>query len=160
MPTALRFLMLLSLVVWVGGIMFFAFVLAPTVFSVLPTRALAGTVVNRALPILHWMGITSGLVFLGASMAYFHVTTGNMQPFAAQHLLILLMIVLTLVSMVGVGNRLAVLRADMGESLDRLPHEDARRVEFNRLHVWSTRIEGSVLFLGLAVLFLTARRLS
>ena len=35
-----RFFMLLSLVVWVGGIAFFAFVLAPTVFypGILPSR--------------------------------------------------------------------------------------------------------------------------
>lgn len=156
----LRFLMLLSLVVWVGGIMFFAFVLAPTVFSVLPTRALAGTVVNRALPILHWMGLVSGIVFLITSIAYSRITVGNAQPFAARNLLIVLMIILTLISQYGIGSKLAVLRADMGEALDRLPHDDARRVQFNKLHVWSTRLEGSVLFLGLAVLFLTARRLS
>jgi len=41
-----------------------------------------------------------------------------------------------------------------------VPHDDARRVEFNRLHHWSTRFEGSVLVLGLALLYLTARRLS
>jgi hypothetical protein len=41
-----------------------------------------------------------------------------------------------------------------------VPHDDPRRVEFNHLHVWSTRIESSVLLLGLALLFLTARRLS
>ena len=29
----LRFLMLLSLVIWIGGIIFFAFVVAPTVFK-------------------------------------------------------------------------------------------------------------------------------
>jgi len=36
----IRFLMLLSLVIWIGGLIFFAFVLAPTVFNpaVLPTR--------------------------------------------------------------------------------------------------------------------------
>ena len=156
----LRFFMLLSLVVWVGGIMFFAFVLAPTVFSVLPTRALAGTVVNRALPILHWMGILSGIVFLGTSIAYSRMTVGHAEPFAARNPLIVLMIVLTLISQFGIGAKLAVLRADMGEELDRLPHDDARRVQFNKLHVWSTRLEGSILFFGLAVLFLTARRLS
>jgi hypothetical protein len=31
-------------------------------------------------------------------------------------------------------------------------------VEFNRLHVWSTRSEGGVFFLGLVVVVLTARR--
>ena len=49
----LRFLMLLSLVVWIGGLIFFAFVLAPTAFSVLPTSHLAGNVVGRALGKLH-----------------------------------------------------------------------------------------------------------
>ncbi len=52
----LRFLMMLSLAVWLGGIVFFAFVLAPTVFSVLPTRNLAGMVVSRSLARLHWIG--------------------------------------------------------------------------------------------------------
>jgi len=33
-------------------------------------------------------------------------------------------------------------------------------VEFNRLHVWSTRVEGAVLVFGLGLLYLTARRLS
>jgi len=44
--------------------------------------------------------------------------------------------------------------------IDEVPHDDPRRLEFNRLHVWSTRIEGTVLVLGLALLYLTARRLS
>ena len=49
----LRFLMMLSLVVWIGGLVFFAFVLAPTAFQVLPNTHLAGNVVGRALGKLH-----------------------------------------------------------------------------------------------------------
>ena len=60
----LRFLMLLSLVVWIGGLIFFAFVLAPTAFTVLPTTHLAGNVVGRALSKLHWIAIFSGIVYL------------------------------------------------------------------------------------------------
>jgi hypothetical protein len=30
--------------------------------------------------------------------------------------------------------------------------------QFDRLHAWSTRLEGGVLFLGLGVVILTARR--
>ena len=60
----LRFLMLLSLVVWIGGLIFFAFVLAPTAFQVLPNTHLAGNVVGRALGKLHWIAIFSGIVFL------------------------------------------------------------------------------------------------
>jgi hypothetical protein len=42
--------------------------------------------------------------------------------------------------------------------IDNVPFTDARRVEFNRLHQWSTRTEGGVLLLGLVVVVLTARR--
>ena len=152
--------MLLSLVIWIGGIIFFAFVLAPTVFNpgILPTRQLAGNVVNRSLGILHWMAICCGIIFAVTSMIDSRVVNGTTEPFAPRHLLIYLMIILTLVSMFGVGARMQVLRQQM-VMIDEVPHDDARRVEFNRLHVWSTRIEATVLVLGLALLFLTARRM-
>ena len=156
-----RFLMLLSLVAWVGGILFFAFVLAPTVFhpGILPSRQLAGAVVSRSLGILHWMGLASGLVFLVMSMTQSQVRTGVAAPFAARNLLVYAMIVLTLVSMFGISTRMLALRNEM-VFIDDIPQDDARRVEFNRLHVWSTRLESTVLLLGLGVIFLTARRLS
>lgn len=151
--------MLLSLVIWIGGIIFFAFVLAPTVFhpGILPTRQLAGNIVNRSLSILHAMGIACGIVFAITSMVQARVTTGAAQPFAARHLLIYAMIALTLVSMFTVGSRMQVLRQEMAV-IDNVPHDDPRRVEFNRLHVWSTRLESTVLLLGLGLLYLTARR--
>src|ERR1035438_795408 len=93
----LRFLMFLSLVVWVGGIVFFAFVLAPTVFhpGILPSRQLAGAVVSRSLGILHWMGLTCGVVFLIASVTDSQVVNGVPALFSARNLLICAMILLT-----------------------------------------------------------------
>jgi len=159
--SAIRFLMLLSLVVWVGGIVFFAFVLAPTVFhpGILPSRHLAGAVVSRSLGILHAIGLTCGLVFLLTSMIDSQVTTGSVAPFAGRNLLVYVMIVLTLVSMFAISSRMLNLRNDM-VFIDNVPHDDPRRAEFNRLHEWSTRLESGVLLLGLAVIFLTSRRLS
>lgn len=156
-----RFLMLLSLVVWVGGIAFFAFVLAPTVFhaGILPSRQLAGAVVSRSLGILHWIGLISGVVFVVSSMIESQIVNGVADPFAGRNLLVYAMIVLTLISMVVISTRMLALRNDM-VFIDNVPHDDARRVEFNRLHVWSTRLESAVLLLGLAVIFLTSRRLS
>jgi len=156
-----RFLMLVSLVAWVGGILFFAFVVAPTVFhpGILPSRQLAGAVVSRSLGILHWIGLASGLVFLVASMIQSQVATGVVAPLAMRNLLVYAMIALTLISMFGISTRMLALRNDM-VFIDNIPHDDARRVEFNRLHEWSTRLESTVLLLGLAVIFLTARRLS
>ena len=156
-----RFLLLLSLVVWVGGIAFFAFVLAPTVFhpGILPSRQLAGMVVSRGLGILHWMGLTCGVVFLVTSVIDSQVVNGVPALFSARDLLICAMILLTLISMFAISTRMLDLRNQM-VFIDNVPHDDARRVEFNRLHVWSTRLESTVLLLGLAVIFLTSRRLS
>ena len=143
--------MLLSLVVWVGGIVFFAFVVAPTLFSVLPTRQLAGAVVTRALTSLHWIGIVAAVVLLVSS---FLVSSEHGK--IARQVCVLLMLALTLASEFGIGRRMTVLRAEMGE-IDGVAPADPRRIEFNRLHQWSTRLEGGVLLLGLATIFLIAR---
>jgi hypothetical protein len=153
----LRFLMLLSLIVWLGGIIFFV-VLAPTLFSVLPTRHLAGSVIAPMFTKLHWMGIVSGITFLISSMIYWRSTTGVAQPLAMRHLLIYFMLALTLTSQFGISPKMAALRASMGE-IDSVAITNPARVQFNALHVWSTRLESSVLLLGLAVVYLTARTL-
>ncbi len=153
----LRTMMLLALIVWIGGIIFFAFVLAPTVFSVLPTRELAGNVVNPSLNKLHWMGLFSGVVFLIFSLLYNQLLYAQMRAFSAAHLLLAIMLVLTAVSQFGVTPRMAALRSDMGV-IDNIRHDDPRRIEFNRLHEWSTRLEGGVFFCGLGLVALTARR--
>ncbi len=152
----LRFLMWLSLIVWLGGIIFFAAVVAPTVFSVLPTRHLAGNVVNLSLQALHWMGIVSGVVFLMSSILYRRFTTGATHWFAARHVLLCLMLFLTLASQFGISPKMAALRASMGD-IDSVSATDPARTAFNSLHVWSTRLEGGVLLLGLVVVYLTAK---
>jgi hypothetical protein len=155
--TWLRTLMLLALIVWIGGIIFFAFVLAPTVFTVLPIRELAGNVVSRSLTALHWMGLISGLVFLLCSVIYNQKKHADARLFSAAHVLMLVMLALTAISQFGITPRMRALRSDMGV-IDNVPENDARRVEFNRLHGWSTRAEGGVFLCGLVVVVLTARR--
>jgi len=151
----LRYLMLLSLIVWLGGLIFFAFVLAPTAFSVLPTRHLAGSLVGRSLGTLHWMGIVSGLIFLASSILYSRFTRGTMHVFAARHILICLMLALTLISQFGIIPRMETLRASIGE-IDSVPPDNPARMQFDALHVWSTRVESGVFLLGLVVVYLTA----
>ena len=157
--SVLRFFMLLALVVWIGGIIFFAAAVAPTVFKVLPTRHLAGAVVTRSLGTLHWMGIVCAIVFLITSMLNSYSTRGVAHPLAVRHVFVYVMLALTVVSQFVVSAKMAALRAAMGE-IDLVPIADARRIAFNQLHAWSTRLESGVLILGLIVLFLVARRLS
>ncbi len=156
--TILRFLMLLSLIVWIGGIIFLSFVEAPTAFSVAPTRHVAGTLVGHSLSILHWMGLFSGVVFLGCSMLLSSLTTDSAQPFAVRHILVLAMLLLTVVSQFGISPKMATLRASFGD-IDSVPADNPERVRFDALHHWSVRLEVAVLALGIATVFCTARSL-
>lgn len=151
----LRFLMLLSLVVWIGGLVFFAFVLAPTAFQVLPNTHLAGNVVGRALGKLHWLAVFSGIVFLISSLLYNRVTQGSPHVFAARHVLIVVMLALTLFSQYWIIPHMDTLRATVSD-FAAVPLNDPARVQFDTLHAWSTRVEGAVLVLGLVAVYLTA----
>ena len=149
----LRFLMLLSLVVWIGGIVFFA-IMAPTAFHVLPTRLLAGTLVGNLLTKLHWIAIVSAVVYLMSSVAYNYITDGTAHVFAMRHVLICGMLALTLVSQFWITPRMIALRAQVA-NFDATTLNDAARVQFDALHVWSTRLEVAVLLLGLVVVYMT-----
>jgi len=150
--------MLLSLIVWIGGLIFFAFVLAPTVFApgVLPNTHLAGNIVGRALGKLHWIAIVSGIVFLISSLLYSRLTDGTAHVFAARHVILCAMLALTLISQFGIMPRMDVLRASLGD-VASAPLDNPDRIQFDALHIWSTRVEGAVLSLGLVVVYLTAR---
>jgi len=154
----LRFFILLSLIVWLGALIFFP-VVAQTAFTVLPSRHLAGNMVGRTLGILHWMGIISGAVFLGSSLAYSRLRTGTAHAFAARNLLICLMLALTLISQFSIIPRMDMLRASIAGEIDSVPPDNPARMQFDALHVWSTRIEETVLLLGLVVTYLTAAAL-
>jgi hypothetical protein len=152
--------MLLALVVWIGGIVFLAFVEAPIAFTpgLLPTRHMAGSVVGRSLDLLHFMGIASGVVFLIASMLYCRLTVGRARVMALRHILIVLMLILTLISQLAVSPKMHALRAQAGV-IDNLALSDPIRREFDRLHVWSKKFEQAVLLLGLVAVFRTAQEL-
>jgi hypothetical protein len=69
------------------------------------------------------------------------------------------MLALTAISQFAIIPRMDVLRITAGE-ISMLPVSDPTRAEFDSLHAWSTRIEMTVLLLGLVVLYSVARRFS
>jgi Domain of unknown function (DUF4149) len=154
----LRFLMLLSLIVWIGGLIFFAFVLAPTVFNipaVLPNTHLAGNVVGRTLGKLHWMGIFAGIVFLASSLFYSRLLDGTPHVLALRNVLMGLMLVLTPFSQFWIIPRMDGLRNSVSD-ISALALENPIRMQFDVLHAWSTRVEMVVLLLGLALVYAVA----
>ena len=152
----LRTFMLLALVVWVGGIIFFGFVLAPTLFKLLTVND-AGNVVSRSLTVLHWMGIISAVVFLICSVLYSRIKLARAKVFSLTNVLMIVMLAFTLISQFGISPRMRALRAEM-HSADQRAASDVAKAEFDRLHQWSTRLEGGVLVCGIIVVVLTARR--
>jgi hypothetical protein len=151
----LRFFQFLSLGCWVGSIIFFI-VFTAGIFSVMPTKDLAGTIVGYSLARLHVMGIVAGCIFLLATVAAEKSVAALVRPAA---LLVFFMILCTMASQYGVIARMDVLRAQMG-SVDATPLESPLRAAFDRLHQYSVRLESAVLLSGLVALFLTARQKS
>lgn len=156
--TFLRFVMLLCLTVWIGGLIFFP-VVAQTSFTVLPSTQLAGFVVRDTLIDLHWMGMVCGIIFLVCSLIDNRVSVGRPRVFALSHILIVLMLALTAISQFAIIPRMDVLRITAGE-ISMLPVSNPMRAEFDSLHAWSTHIEMTVLLIGLIVLYSVARRFS
>jgi Domain of unknown function (DUF4149) len=154
----LRFLMLLSLGVWLGGLVFFPMV-AATAFSALPTAQLAGLVVRGSLLKLHWIGLVCGAVFIATSLAYERVARGRVRVFSFSNLLVVAMLALTAASQFRIIPAMEALRRSAGE-INSLAASDPIRTHFESLHALSTRVEGAVLLFGLIVLYLTSRRLA
>jgi len=150
--------MLLSLVVWVGGLVFFP-VVAQTAFSVLPAPHLAGLVVRNALIELHWMGIVSGIVFLFSSLLYEWLSGGSPRLLSARNVLVACMLALTLVSQFEIIPRMESLRTSVRD-FDCVPANDPARMSFSALHAWSTRLEAGVSLLGIIVVGIMSGQLA
>ena len=150
--------MVLALAAWLGALAFFP-VVAETAFSGLPSTHMAGLVVGSSLLKLHDMGFICGAIFLICSLIYNRVLLGRPRVFAISHVLIVLMLALTAVSQFRIVPQMESLRVAAGE-IDQLVPADPIRVQFDSLHVWSTRVEGAVLVLGIVLLYLTSKRLA
>ena len=144
----LKVIRLFALVVWVGGLIFFAFVLAPVSFRVLPSVHDAGLVVGAALRLLHRMGLGAGLVYLVAGTVA-AIVGGWSRGWWLAPALVVLMMTLTGISQWSILPRMEVDRAAAGGDVASAATTDPARRDFDRLHRLSEKVEGGVLLLGL-----------
>jgi len=155
MNSVLRFVQVFALGTWVGSIIYLSFVVAPGAFGVLQSRDQAGLMVGYSLARLHYMGVIAAVLYLLAGL----VLAPSLKTFLQPAMIgVVLMLALTLVSQTRVTPRLATLRTEM-VSVDATPKDNPLRVEFDRLHAVSVDLEGGVLLIGFAALFLTVRSL-
>jgi len=152
MTVFFRLLRLLMMVVWVGGLVFFAFVLAPIAFHVLPSTHEAGTVVGATLRTLNELGQACGFIFLFATIRpWLRADARGRRIFVTQMLLVVFMIAATMVVQVNIVPAMERDRVAAGGDVDEAAPDNPDRLDFERLHPLSEKMEGSALLLGLAV---------
>ena len=154
----LRFVQLLTMSLWVGGLVFFAFVLAPAAFHNLPTVHEAGLIVGVSLKAFDVLALGSGAMFLLSTAGLFRLAPKRIQGrYELEFLLAGLMLLATAYIHF---NLLPSMDADQQAAngdISMAPATLPARRHFDRLHVRSERVEGSVLLVGLGVLFLMSR---
>src|SRR5689334_14960934 len=122
------------LTVWLGAMIFFSFAIAPTVFAVLPTRELAGQVVNSLIGKLEWIGLICGPLLLLLQFSAWPKRETEAKARVVRAILLGMMTLLVAASRFWVSAKLRALRAQIGGPIDDIPLTDALRVEFNALH--------------------------
>jgi Domain of unknown function (DUF4149) len=159
MTSILRFVQMFALGTWLGSIFYFSAAVAPGAFRVLGNQDQAGMLVEFALRRLHTLGVIAGLLFLLASAAMAVVSSGAGKRLILPVAGVVIMVALTVVSQHVVIRRMMALRREMVSVMATSP-ENPLRVEFDRLHGVSVRLEGATLLIGLVSFFLTLRGFS
>jgi uncharacterized membrane protein len=149
----LRFIYLLSVALWIGGMAFFSFLAAPSIFKVLP-REEAGRVVSDIFPKYYWQGILCGAIALATSVALGMRERWNIL-LIVRTIMIGGMLIGVLYSVVVLQPKIQAVKAQI-TSFESLSPTDPMRLEFGRLHGRSFSVNAAVLLLGVIVVFITA----
>jgi len=157
MNVFLRALRLLTIVIWVGGLIFFAFVEAPTAFKVMGTDRQFALLINGSITTLNRLGLAAGLIFLIATLLLWFRSSPHLRKLLlAQMVLVVLMIAATIYVQHGIIPAMERDRTTAGGDIAAVPSTNPTRADFDRLHALSEKFEGSALFLGLGVVLLMA----
>jgi uncharacterized membrane protein len=142
---ALRYVYVLALVVWLGGMVTLGAIVAPTTFQVLQAadpingRALAGEGFGVIIARFHYIAYGAGVVLL-VTLAAMAVLGPRPPAFAVRSSLIAVMLGVALYSGFIVLRNIDAIQREVGTLPSRLPAGDARRVRFDELHQLSTQL--------------------
>jgi hypothetical protein len=154
MKTAIRALILLLVVLWLGGVMFFPIVAASAFGSISDTHS-AGTIVARCLRVLHYEGLFAGAAIV-LLLLVAQLVRALPRSVAAPVVVTLLMLALTAYSQYSIIPRMEGYRIAAGGAIDAVPPDNPNRVAFNQLHGVSEKVEEGVLLGGIALVVLLA----
>ena len=158
----LRYLYVVALVLWVGGLVVAGALVAPSVFGVLEAwnesegRVLAGRVFGEVLLRLTWLSyVMGGVMFialtlhrlLGARPIKYGIRVGIMG----------IMLVMMMITGFILIPQVDAIQAEVKGPVAELPDTDPRRMEFNRLHGLSNILFSITAIGGLALCWWEAR---
>lgn len=141
---------------WLGAAVFFTAAVAQSAFAVLPSRELAGAVVNRTLAILNYSGIIIGLILLASSIV--KTEKINRVNLRVEQGLLLFLTAACAFGQFVIGARLHNLRQQIGRPIDEIGLDDPLRIAFGALHGYSVAVLAFAMLAALVVYFLMARR--
>jgi uncharacterized membrane protein len=158
MQAFLRFMQLLSMVVWIGGLVFFAFVLAPVAFGVLPSIHEAGLVVGSSLKVFDKVALVCGAIFLAGTAGLFRKAPMRIRGrYEIEFLLAGVMILATAYLQWSIIPAMDQDQLQAGGDVNKLARTDPVWLHFDKLHHRSEDVAGMVLVIGLGVLFFMSR---
>jgi uncharacterized membrane protein len=157
MAYALRAIRLLAIVVWLGGLIFFAFIEAPAAFHAMGTTREFALLIQSSIAGINYAGYVAGLLLLLAG--FLLQRSGSVRRrkvIGAEMLLVALMIAATAYVQMHIVPAMDRDRISVGGDINSVPTDNPTRVHFDSLHAASEKFEGAALFLGIAVVLLMA----
>lgn len=152
MGASLRFVHLLALGLWLGSVVFFSLIVAPTLFGALG-RESAGRAVSAIFPRYYGFGGVCGIVALLSGLLLRAQGAVRGRLFLAEMILVAAMTGIVAYSGGVLLPQAARARAALSEP-PGTPAHDAARARFDALHRRSVALNGTVLLLGAAALAL------
>jgi len=143
------------LLLWVGMVVAFAFLIAPLLFSTLPSRDLAGMIAGRVVTRLDWAAF---IAFGGATALV--VLPRYLQELGDEELLgplrlwgaaAIVALLVCFASTFIVSPRLRALRALMNAPVETLARDSPERLAYNKAHGISRQFMGLRLLLALGL---------
>jgi uncharacterized membrane protein len=148
-----RWLHLIALIVWLGEVVFFSFVVAPAIFSTFPAVE-AGRAVGAILPTYYRIGYGCGALLLVTTLLLLGMA--EMRTWlGVGALLVAAMLAATVYAGVMIQPRAVELRPQLHDPAAPAGAKD----EFDRLHHLAVTLNGAVLLGGVAVSVITAASL-
>ena len=153
MYALMKWLYLMALIMWLGGVVFFSFVVAPSVFRTFDAP-MGGRIVGAIFPTYYRLGYVCGATLLVASVVF--AAAGSARGWwGASALVAAVMLGATLYAGLVIQPRAAALRPQIHDTAAPQSVKD----EFDRLHRLAVKLNGAVLVCGIVISVITTRTL-